>query len=57
MERILRFHFVGKSGVDRAIKLDDPQLARIVRETAGVPGRISSSPADQESLIRVALTM
>jgi len=35
----LRFEFRGKSGVDHAIALDDPRLARIVQRCRDLPGQ------------------
>lgn len=35
----VRFHFRGKSGVEREIDLDSPQLARIVRHCQELPGQ------------------
>ena len=35
----LRFEFRGKSGVDHAITLDDPRLARIVQRCRDLPGQ------------------
>ncbi|KRB94021.1 DNA topoisomerase IB [Noviherbaspirillum sp. Root189] len=35
----VEFRFRGKSGVNHAIKVDDPRLARIVRKTRDLPGQ------------------
>jgi DNA topoisomerase-1 len=35
---IIHFHFRGKSGVEHAIDLDDPRLAKIVRKCQDLPG-------------------
>lgn len=37
--REVAFHFRGKSGVQHAIKVDDPRLARIIRRTRDLPGQ------------------
>jgi DNA topoisomerase-1 len=37
--RHLRFEFRGKSGIDHAIDLDDPRLARIVKQCQELPGQ------------------
>lgn len=34
----IRFHFRGKSGVDHAIDLEDPRIAKIVRKCQDLPG-------------------
>lgn len=35
----VEFHFRGKSGVQHAIKVDDPRLARIIRRVRDLPGQ------------------
>jgi DNA topoisomerase-1 len=35
----LRFHFRGKSGVEHEVEVDDPRVARIVRQCMDLPGR------------------
>ena len=35
----LRFHFRGKSGVEHEVEIDDPRVARIVRQCMDLPGR------------------
>lgn len=35
----LRFHFRGKSGVEHEVEVDDPRIARIVRQCMDLPGR------------------
>lgn len=44
----IHFHFRGKSGVEHAIDLDDPRLAKIVRKCQELPGEELFAYVDQD---------
>ena len=46
----IHFHFRGKSGVEHAIDLDDPRLARIVRRCQDLPGEELFAWVDHDGL-------
>ncbi|HJV86127.1 MAG TPA: DNA topoisomerase IB [Noviherbaspirillum sp.] len=47
----VEFHFRGKSGVQHAIKVDDPRLARIIRRVRDLPGQELFQYVDDEGQV------
>ena len=48
----IHFHFRGKSGVDHELKLNSPQLARIVRRCQDLPGQELLQYIDEDDQVR-----
>lgn len=48
----VRFHFKGKSGVKHAIELDDPRLAKIIKNCRDLPGQELFQYLDDEGNVR-----
>ncbi|HSU68491.1 MAG TPA: hypothetical protein VLJ39_16545, partial [Tepidisphaeraceae bacterium] len=46
----IHFHFLGKSGVEHAIDLEDPRLAKIVRKCQELPGEELFGYVDDEGV-------
>lgn len=50
--KTVHFQFRGKSGVPHEIKLDDPQLAKIVRDCQDLPGYELLQYVDEDNVVR-----
>lgn len=48
----LRFHFRGKSGIEHEVEVDDPRVARIVRQCLDLPGRELFQYVDEDGTRR-----
>jgi len=46
----VRFEFRGKSGVEHAVKIEDPMIARLVRKCQDLPGQQLFSYTDEEGV-------